>query len=291
MSRPHFVQYMSPFALAARYSVQVWQKIFRSALIILDMAHLLRWRNICMIAPIALLCLPAFAAAPVVEDTATSTTTNNSTSHSVTMPTGVESGDLLLVFCGLDGTPTLSATGWTSLVSQAHSGTSDIFHGFYRESDGTEGSAVTFTSSASEKGGCVAYRISGAEDPGTQAPEISTAALGSSTSPDPSSVTPAGGADDYLYIAVTSANRRSFTGFPATYLGTGSAESGSLGTDAGVGFGHLGTTGSTSEDPGAFTIDSTDTWAAFTVAVTPASGGGSTLTIPQAAYHLRQLGQ
>lgn len=135
---------------------------------------------------------------PAVQTTAESATTTAGTSHTVTLPSGITSGDLLIVIFSHAVSCTLNAlTGWTELVDTAAANAEKVL---YRKADGTEGASISLTSSASTKMSAIAYRISGAEDPATQAPQLSTVATGTSTAPNATTCTPTGGAKDYLWL-------------------------------------------------------------------------------------------
>ena len=193
------------------------------------------------------------------------------------MPATIESGDLLPMVGSIDFTA--SVTGWDTFTEvQQDSGLVSTFIG-YKSADGTEDSGtITLTISASEK---VVARVWAIQDwDGTTAPEVSTVATDYSMSADPSSVTPAGGSDDYLYIATAAinyGNALTSPTYPSGYTSTGQAHSGGAsGIDA-LMYGIKGTTGSTTEDPGAFGWATTNyTWKAHTIAVTPAAAGSTT---------------
>lgn len=126
---------------------------------------------------------------PVAASVATSVTSSDSTNHVMTMPSGVNSGDLLVAFHMLQ-TNTVDITapsGWTNIVD----GSSNVW-GFYKVSDGTEGASQTFTTASSTTSGHIVYRITGYA--GT--PEFTF----NSSTDDPPSITPSWGSFDNLYI-------------------------------------------------------------------------------------------
>jgi hypothetical protein len=96
---------------------------------------------------------------PVIQSTSNGATAD-STSHTVTMPSGLTAGDLIVVVWCNDGSVTVSSTGFSKPVelnnSAAVSGAI-----LWKVASGSEGASVTFTTSASEPGAYVAYRISG----------------------------------------------------------------------------------------------------------------------------------
>ncbi len=187
------------------------------------------------------------------------------TSHTVNLPSGIVAGDLLIVF--FDSYTNLTVTfpsGWTKLFD-GNSGTyGQTLVCYYRVADGTEGSTIAVTTSASEPTAHTSYRITGYSG----APTCGTLATGTNTNPDPPSCSPGWGAQDILWIAVCGA---------AAYV-----------TAAPSGFGsfineptysqYLGNIGSAQENyhgsylnPGTFTINGSASWCANTVAIRPAA--------------------
>lgn len=210
---------------------------------------------------------------PSVQDTATSLEdAANVTSHTVTLPSNISSGDLLLIMFSTDGAPTITWPSganddFTEFFTGAN-GTANKFAVAYRQANGSEPSTVEVATDGSQRSAHISYRITGHIDPATQAPEASTSATGSSTTPDPDSLTPTGGAKNFLWIAAHGADRdHSTTVTPTDYAG--------LLTTNGSGANSANVAGAerhinaTSQDPGSFTISGTDTWVACTVAVHP----------------------
>ncbi|KKL06799.1 hypothetical protein LCGC14_2592420 [marine sediment metagenome] len=210
---------------------------------------------------------------PVVETTATSLEdANNVTSHTVDLPSGIISGDLLLIFFVNDGgsSPGL-LTGWTSSSHLQADGNAAGLTMYYRQADGGEGSTVTITSGASERSAHVSYRISGAEVVATRSPEITPLAgrnTGTDANPDPAGVTPTGGAKDYLWIATEGHDRdQSVDAIPTDYTDQLTSVGGGA-NSCGVGTARRELNAS-SEDPGTFTISASDQWVGVTVVVHP----------------------
>jgi len=98
-------------------------------------------------------------AAPIIESFATYVQETAIVTHSVTMPSGITAGDLLLVLDrNIEGFA--APSGWTR-VRAASSGVWSAFH--YRTADGTEGATVDFTmaNSNARRAACVTLRVSG----------------------------------------------------------------------------------------------------------------------------------
>jgi hypothetical protein len=90
---------------------------------------------------------------------------------------------------------------------------------------------------------------------------------GTNTSPDPDEVTPSGGYDAYLNIALHAhdVGTTTTTGYPSSYGNTQQITAGdSMG--CGIGGAHLVQVAS-SEDPGNFTISQTRDWIAATISI------------------------
>lgn len=127
--------------------------------------------------------------------------TTAATNHTVTLPSGIQPNDLLIVIADKGSTSaTVNAlTGWNELLDEA---SANGLYIAYRWADGTEGASITLVTSASTRLVEITYRITGSEHPSIQAPEIAAATgSGSGTDTDTPSITPTGGAKDYLLIA------------------------------------------------------------------------------------------
>lgn len=213
-----------------------------------------------------------WAATPTVAATAVTADVTTGTTQVINLPSSISAGDLLLVTfygSGLDSVPHTTATGWTQLLDKVIQTNLAHMYVGYRIADGGEGSTVTFTTDVTENAGGCAYRITGWH--GTTPPEISTGVeSAASTAPDPDAVTPSWGAEANLFIAVGGADGTNvdFTVYPTNYDGS---QITSPTHTSGGGACALATRAltATSDDPGAFTIDTSVIWAAATIAVRP----------------------
>jgi hypothetical protein len=206
---------------------------------------------------------------PKIEGTASSTQDQNITSHAVALPPpssapGTIIGELIVVIAGFDGNPTVTwPAGWTQFFGGNNGGAVRLAAA-YRVADGTEQERISVTTSAGLRSSHVAYRISGA----AAAPTASASATGSSTAPNPASFTPAGGAKSYLWLAAEAhgGNEVPVTVYPSGYVrGVSAANNG--GNVAATSRGIKAAT----EDPGAFTLSSSNAWVAATFAIAPAA--------------------
>ena len=105
--------------------------------------------------------MPTLSGAPVVEGVAVTHFSANQTTHTVNLPSGIASGDLLLLWFSKDGTSGTITTpsGWSIAISTITATDQSIL--FSRTASGSEDTTVSVTTSISESSTCIAYRISG----------------------------------------------------------------------------------------------------------------------------------
>lgn len=213
---------------------------------------------------------------PIVETSSSGGNTTATTSHLVTLPSGIVSGNLLLIFIGLSATGaaiTTPPTGWTVLFNDFDFNALTSY-GIYRVADGTEGTTVTITSPDTAQSGYNAYRISGMT---VDVPQVNSKALGlGSTTANPAALSPSWGISDTLWFAVAlysgSSSPPTVSTFPTGY--SGGLDNGS--TTAGANYGRCASaykqSTASSENPGVFTFNTTAGSTAYTVAVRGVSG-------------------
>lgn len=230
-------------------------------------------------------------ATPVIATTSTYASASASNSHTVNLPSGINDGDLLVagVSWHRQSSNSPSISGWTKFGDYANASNNMGLAIFYKEAS-SEGSSVSLAISGSASdAACWVGRITGAEAVATQAPEVGTAATGNSSAPNPPSVTPAGGSDDYLYIAFSSLADLGghTTNGDTDFVNLVSALGSFI---ACLAKSHNSSTGTTTYDPPAFGVDGGDTrqWVTQTVAITPSAGGGGT-AVPVFWHHYRTL--
>ncbi len=215
-------------------------------------------------------------AAPTVDATNTSIHDSDVTSHTVSLPAGISSGDLLIVIFAVDANPGVTWPGGWTEIAEVLQEVSVTLAVAYRQADGGEGATITVTSGTAQRSAHTTYKISGHENPATQAPEMSTGVNGFGTNPDPDSLSPTGGSKDYLWLAVHAHDGIQTTdAFPTNYTNGISSEGTNAVASAGAGSAERQLTTAT-EDPGAFTISNNEQWAAATVAVHPVGAGVTT---------------
>ncbi len=199
---------------------------------------------------------------PVVEAT-NSGELEPSTSQSVTLPSGIQAGDLLIIVF-VSGSGTISASGWSTLFNEPDSSSSIRLVVFYKTAAGSD--TATISNSSGRVAAYTTYRISGHQG----VPEAQTT-TGTSTTPDPPSLSPSWGLAKTLWIAA--AGRLSSgvaSGYPDNYTG-GMSE---VGAQPPIVF--LGVSSAhrenevASEDPGSFTFEFSAPWVAATIGIRPA---------------------
>ena len=214
----------------------------------------------------------------VIAATNTTNGTGATASAVVNLPTGIVSGNLLLVFHrNAVGTNAhaVSGGGWTNLFNDNSDASDDRISLWYRQADGTEGTTITITQTSS-KFASLSWRITGHENPATQAPQFATLVTGTSILPDPGSLSPTGGAKDYLWLWMggwegeqTSPPASTPTNY-ANAIGADSGTGGAIATNCRVASADRALNAA-SEDPGSWTISVSDDWTATVVAIHPSS--------------------
>jgi len=219
---------------------------------------------------------------PTVAATNTSIVGGGSTSHSVSLPSSISSGDLLIVgFVDSIGTSctTTFPTGWTAVGSKVDNGGNTGVRLGYRVADGTEGASITVVTSAATKSAHCSYRITGF-DSGT-APEQGSGTTGSDATAELASYSPSWGSADTLWLEFGgdgdvggpfTAGSTNYTDLLAiNTTGTQSA------SNCCIGSARRNNTTAT-ESPDAMTITASFAWVSVLAAVRP-TGGAATAVL------------
>lgn len=200
------------------------------------------------------------------------------TSMVVSMPATVSAGDRLIAAVSVrnPGTWSTMPTGWAQLKQQLGGGSAEQLTIFEKIADGTEGGTTkTWVASVATTAVWQVVRVTGAH--ASTASEV-TSTSGDASSANPPAITPSGGANDYLIIAVAghaAISTAAFTAGPAGYSGFLNSGASSGGAAVSVATATKGLTAATTEDPGVFTAGGSNRfWSAATIAVYPAAGGG-----------------
>lgn len=211
---------------------------------------------------------------PVVATSATSLEdSSNVSSHTVSLPGSIASGDLLIVFFCTDGNPTITfpneGTDWIEIYDRTAVSNAARIKAAWRKAGASEPSTITVTTSNNQRSSHIALRITGAEDPTTTAPETGGFGGGNNDSPNVASWSVSGAAKDYLWIASEGHDRnRTVDSFPSTHTDNNLSSVGGGANSSGCGVATL-EANKTTDDPAVFTISASDEWAAAGIAVHP----------------------
>lgn len=212
---------------------------------------------------------------PVVQ--ATSSGANNAVnSHPVTLPSGIEAGDLLVVFFTTDSGYTVDTpSGWTKAADTASITRRLVIYTKTASGSDTLTIATTPGGASTVDSAYTAYRIVT-----TNGIQVAITATGSgNVNPNPPSLTPSGGSDTYLWIAAAASagGGSGVTAYPTNYSANQEEDDTQDFGIASAVYAHE----DSSEDPGTFTFAGGTTWVAATVAVeaqTPVTGTFTLLT-------------
>jgi len=204
---------------------------------------------------------------PVVSEAETAVPTN-STSHVVNMPAG--SGGLLLALQSYDARPIVSgdfADNWVSLGNTAHSGDLCSLRGYYKIADGSEGATETAITDVAQTSAHKVWRLTNVDL--TVPPEVAVFQGNTSTSLDSPALNPTGWAIEKIVSIAAAAYDSGVvatTAYPAGYVDGAAVNSGDAADGVSLAYAlQVLTTGS--EDPGPFTIASTEEYCTATFAV------------------------
>lgn len=229
-------------------------------------------------------------AAPVVAALVETSFSTASLNHNVVLSATIAAGDLLVIQIAVNGqTSYTTPTGWDS-HRQINIDDADAFHPwavFARIADGSEGgTTVNIATEHSTAGAAQAMRITG--HAGTLAALESIANSGEvtgSTSFDVPSFSPSWGEADTLWLPLLGAydDDVAVSGYPPDYTNGVDTVSGA-GTNAGVTIASCqrALTAAT-EDPGAFTLASSENGRTMLLAVEPAAGDTTAPTLTNAS--------
>ncbi len=217
--------------------------------------------------------------------------TVDATSVTINLPDGSDvAGRLILLFFTSDGGGESFTwpTGFTEILAEGGTGfTNGVAYQFTTGSEGyaSTGATTTLTITSVEQSAHTTYLLSGVDT--ATPPAAATATTGTSTAPNSGSLNPAGwGTEDTLWFVFASANGLSsttprFTVYPTNYTdGRSDISAGGNGVVQGVARRELN---AASEDPGAFTMDTSAAWRASTIGVRPGAVA-YTLAVTSASY-------
>ncbi|MFC5193161.1 YDG domain-containing protein [Algoriphagus aquatilis] len=192
--------------------------------------------------------IPTSPGSITVEGTSSYNNNANASTHTVTLPSNIQEGDLLLIFARAAGTNTITTpSGWSLLSSWGASGTTYVFQ---KTASANEGANVSLTSSASTLVSAVVYRISNWDN--TVLPSLITTRNVNANDPPPAFGW--GTNQSSLYIAISSSiSASNATAAPTNYSNLTNAGTGSTITNPRVATARRVLSG-LSDDPGPFTL-------------------------------------
>lgn len=205
----------------------------------------------------------ADTATPYIQDTA-------GTSHDLTLPPNIASGNLLLLVVCINSAPTVTdPSGFTSILSRVNT---DTFRVYAKIATGSEGGTINLGTGNNQRVVSAAYRITGNRNGVTSSEiEISSAVDATTANPDPPSLTPTWGSAENLWIPIQFSvdGNYTLTGYPSNYT-LGQLSPDTVAGSAGCGFSMAGRLlTATSEDPGQFTTDTSRARSSYTLAIRP----------------------
>ena len=141
----------------------------------------------------------SFAQFPTVVGTnATSEATSNTATPTITLPSGIAAGDLIIAFLAQDACACTATwpNPWVEIVEQGN-GSANSLHIAYLIASGGETTVVP-TLSVAEQSQHLSIRIAAGDWQGV--PEVATPVTANSANPNSGSLTPSWGAADTLWI-------------------------------------------------------------------------------------------
>lgn len=194
----------------------------------------------------------------------------STTAHTINLPAGIQSGELLLFHFGLklqvSDTPLTLDTLSETQVGFRRNALQQISALYAVTATGSEGTTTAVTLETAYQLSSRVYRISGSTGNVQSTSHMQT---GTAT-PDPASLTPSWGAKDTLWMVFDVSNNGTHTisDWPDNYTSTGSLSHGTGATHT-MGYG-LRELNATSDDPNTFTYSTTGSHSGLTVAIEPA---------------------
>lgn len=143
----------------------------------------------------------------------------DASTHSINLPASIASGDLLAVFVTTNGATLTTPTGWSVFASSPTSNSTRV-SASYRIADGTEGSSLSITASASTPLCAITYRIVNNRSGVTANSDLATSAgsFSSTTTPNPGTGFSPWGSAENLWIVPLAYN--SSTATVTSYIST-----------------------------------------------------------------------
>ena len=207
---------------------------------------------------------------PTVNDWTSSFEGGNTQSHTVDLPTIVNTGEVIVIFFATDGDNTVTfpneGVDWFQIFEVSDTRDIHVSIAWRIAGSGEGGTTITVTTAQNETSAHLAYAITG-HNASTNAPEASSGNTGANANPNPDSLTATWGADDNTWFAFEgNDDDDSITGWPTNYGDNQhQIEAGGGGPTLGACSYEYNSTDT--QDPGTFTIQNSEQWVAGTVVV------------------------
>jgi hypothetical protein len=202
--------------------------------------------------------------------------TGDRTSHDVSLPSNILAGDTLLAVFVCDDNEAVTwpneGVDWKVIYEYYRGSSGPTMSIAWKKAIGNEdGQTIRVRTGSNEESVHIVYAIQNAEDPTILPPQASSHARGTSTRPNPGSLSPSGGSNTYLWFAFYGCDDDEMaTSYPSTYSNNRETHesSGSGGTCA-IGAASRSYT-SSNDNPSSFRITGgNEEWEAATVAIYP----------------------
>lgn len=200
----------------------------------------------------------------------------DSTTHPITLPSGIVVGELLLVGFACDTATTTvstSSTGWV-ILANVPQGTSTNHTAVVLYKIATGSDALTVTTSTAEQSTHISLAITNGG-----APNEADSNGGSATATAPAAISPSAGTGDYLGVLFTmtdSSTATTQTFSTSAGYSNNTTQNPTTTTSAATNSQERTYTATASWTPGAVTLGTAEQWVSITVAVPFSSGGGAT---------------
>lgn len=224
---------------------------------------------------------------PVIASSATSAkTTTTGTTHTVSLPSGIQERDLILIFWS-DGTtsgtvPALPA-GFTQLYSNSTGNRTRT--AWFKVANGTEGTSISVTA-GTERSAHVVLRVQAGTYSGI--PFVSTIVASTNNVPNPGLLNPGQGINKFLWLAALHTDESSVVTAPTNYLFEANSQTISPTSNSTeqaqmvVASRELEVA---SEDPGSFSLNQATTSATYTIGLNSGFGlGTNSINFPQTVF-------
>lgn len=154
-----------------------------------------------------------------IVNTGTYGSTADASTHSINLPASIASGNLLAVFVTTNGATLTAPSGWSTFASSTTSSNTRV-SASYRIADGTEGSSLSITASASTPLCAITYRIVNNRNAIAANTDLTTLAgsFSSTTTPNPGNAVSPWGSAENLWIVPLAYN--SITTTVSSYIST-----------------------------------------------------------------------